>query len=34
MQVSVENTLTGRFSGVKNGSVAFKATLGCNLICG
>jgi hypothetical protein len=34
MQVSVENTLTGRFTGVKNGPIACKASLGCDLICG
>jgi hypothetical protein len=34
MKVSVENTLAGIFTGVKNGPVARKSTLGCDLICG
>jgi hypothetical protein len=34
MQVSVENTLTGRFAGVKNRPIARKTALGCDLICG
>jgi hypothetical protein len=34
MQVSVENTLTSRFTGVKHGSIAGKSSLGCDLIGG